>query len=322
MTRSDPDEYRMSLGEHLEELRRRLMYAIGGLIVAVAICTLFSQHVIAFFCRPLTDALVEQQINPQLIYTSAGDPFTVYLKITLISGAVIAAPWIIWQLWLFVAAGLYPNERKAIWRYAPLSIALLIAGTIFCYTVVFPTTLRFFFSFGNAMALQLPTTNVSAPAGDALPTTIPSLPGDPASLQPFQTWFNTAQQRLKFALPDSAGQLHKMVIQYGPESLVTPFIALPDYIDMVLLWLLIFGLAFQLPLVTMAIARVGVVSVQDLARFRRYVYMILAIISAVLMPDIFSGTLALMVPLCLLYEFGLLLARMQPKAAADETSGT
>jgi sec-independent protein translocase protein TatC len=106
-----------------------------------------------------------------------------------------------------------------------------------------------------------------------------------------------------------------MVIQYGPESLVTPFIALPDYIDMVLMWLLIFGLAFQLPLVTMAIVRVGVVEVQSLARLRRYVYMGLAIVSAMLMPDLFSGTLALMVPLCLLYEFGLLLARMRPKKA-------
>ena len=141
------------------------------------------------------------------------------------------------------------------------------------------------------------------------------IPGDPDSLRPYQTWFNTAQQRLKFALPDATGQLHKMVIQYGPESLVTPFIALPDYIDMVLMWLLIFGLAFQLPLVTMAVVRVGVVSIQSLSRMRRYVYMGLAIVSAMLMPDLFSVTLALMVPLCLLYEFGLLLARMQAAKA-------
>lgn len=315
MTRTDPDEYRMSLGEHLEELRRRLMYALGGLLVAVFACALLGQHVIEFFCRPLTNALVEQQINPQLIYTSAGDPFSVYLKISLISGAVIASPWIVWQLWLFVASGLYPNERKAIWRYAPLSIALLIAGTVFCYLVVFPTTLRFFFSFGNAMSLQMPTTNVSVSpeSGGATLMTVPSLPGDPESLRPFQMWFNTAQQRMKFAAPDSSGKLHKMVLQYGPESLVTPFIALPDYIDMVLLWLLIFGLAFQLPLVIMALARVGIVSIKDLSHFRRYVYMILAIISAMLMPDVFSGTLALAVPLCLLYELGILLARWQPK---------
>lgn len=316
----DPDEYRMSLGEHLEELRRRIMYALGGFLIAVIACGLFGQHVIEFFCRPLTNALMEQQINPQLIYTSAGDPFSVYLKITLISGAVLASPWIIWQLWLFIAAGLYPNERKAIWHYAPLSIVLLMAGTVFCYTVVFPTTLRFFFSFGSGMALQLPTTNPSVPAGQVPVMTIPSIAGDPETLQAFQIWFNTAQQRLKFALPDSAGQLRTMVLQYGPESLVTPFIALPDYIDMVLLWLVIFGLAFQLPLVTMAVARVGIVSVEGLSRFRRYVYLVLAIVSAMLMPDIFSGTLALMIPLCLLYELGLLLARWQPRRADDETA--
>src|SRR5690554_5854676 len=111
----DPELYRMSLGDHLEELRKRIIYALIGLVVAAAVCAFWGQRVIQFFCQPLIDVLVEKGISPQLYFTSAGDAFTVYLKITMISAAVIASPWIIWQLWLFVAAGLYPHERRAVW---------------------------------------------------------------------------------------------------------------------------------------------------------------------------------------------------------------
>ena len=147
----NPEEYRMSLGDHLEELRKRIIYALLGFFVAGVFCAIYAQHVISFFCRPLVNALVARQISPQLYFTSAGDPFTVYLKITVISAAVIAAPWIVWQLWLFIAAGLYPKERRAIWRYAPLSLTLLLAGVVFCYSVVLPMSLRFFISFPEQM---------------------------------------------------------------------------------------------------------------------------------------------------------------------------
>jgi sec-independent protein translocase protein TatC len=280
--------------------------------MAVAVvCGIYGQQVIEFFCRPLVSVLLEQHINPQLYFTAAGDPFTVYLKITMVSAGVLASPWIVWQLWLFVAAGLYPKERKAIWRYAPLSIGLLTAGVLFCFLVVLPTALRFFIVFGGQMNIHLPE-NVAPPT--TMPAvTVPTLAGDPAAPVPYQIWFDTLQQRLKLAVPDEHGVIQNMVVMVGPQALVSPLITLPDYIDMVLMWLMVFGLAFQLPLVSLAVARLGIVSVEDLSRFRRYVYVILAIVSAMLMPDVFSGTLALMVPLCLLYEFGILLARMGRK---------
>lgn len=305
----NPEEYRMSLGDHLEELRKRIILALIGFLVAGVVCAVFGWDVVTFFARPLRAALLEQHISPQLYFTSAGDPFTVYLRITMVCAAVISAPWIVWQLWLFVAAGLYPKERKAIWRFAPISIGLLLAGIVFCFFVVLPISLRFFLTFGGDMAMAFPSAPTTAPTEQVAPLIIPALAGMPDKLQPYQLWFDTVQQRMKFALPDGKGGLQTMVLQYGPDSLVSPIITLPDYIDMVLMWLIIFGLAFQLPLVVMALTRLGLVAPADLSKFRKYVYVALAIICSMLMPDVFSGTLLLMIPLCLLYELGIILGK-------------
>ncbi len=315
----DPDEYRMSLGDHLEELRKRIILALLGFFAAGIVCAVYGQQVIQIFCRPLVGVLLEQRISPQLYFTSAGDPFTVYLKITLIAAAVIASPWIIWQLWLFVAAGLYPKERRAIWRYAPLSLGLLVAGLLFCFFIVLPLSLRFFIVFGEDFKLDVPRYATTAPTTAPARMTLPAWTEDPEGPLPYQMWVNTSQHRVKIAIPDAQGTLQKMVLNYGPESLVSPIITLPDYIDMVLLWLLIFGLAFQLPLVTMALAKLGLVETADLAKFRKYVYVGLAILSSMLMPDVFSGTLALMIPLCVLYELGIFLAKWTGKGEAKLT---
>src|SRR5262245_31203909 len=126
-TQYDPDQYRMTIGEHLEELRFRLIRALLGLLVAFIGCLVFGKTVISVFCKPLISVLHEYEVNPQIYFTQVSDPFMVYIKISLISAAAIAAPWMIWQLWLFVAAGLYPHERKLVTKYVPLSITLLIA---------------------------------------------------------------------------------------------------------------------------------------------------------------------------------------------------
>ena len=315
-TSADPEQYRMSLGDHLEELRKRIFLALLGFIVAAVACSIWGQNVIQFFCQPLVNVLAEQRISPQLYFTSAGDPFTVYLKITMIAAAVISGPWIIWQLWLFVAAGLYPRERKAIWSFAPLSIALLLSGVVFCYMVVLPLSLRFFITFSGGIELELPRHASNLPTTAPVVMTFPVYAGDPAAPVPFQYWFDSTQQRLKLAVPDDAGNLATMVIQYGPQSLVSPLITLPDYIDMVLLWLLIFGLAFQLPLATMALIKIGLFAPADLAKMRKYVYVGLAVLCSMLMPDVFSGTLMLMIPLCLLYELGIILGRLSLRKRA------
>ena len=308
---ADPDAYRMTLGDHLDELRKRLMYAGGGFFLAWFLCAWWAPKVIEVFCRPLINVLQSQHISPQLYFNEAGDVFSVYMEISLISAAVLASPWIIWQFWQFVAAGLYPKERKAVWRYAPLSVILMLSGVVMCYFLVLPLALNFFIAMSNEFPLHL--ADKIAP-----PTTQPAfhvqaLAGDPASPSAYQLWFDTTQQRLKLALPDAAGKVEAMVIPFGPRSLVSPLITLPEYINMVLRWLLVFAVSFQLPLVTLALVSIGLVELTTLTKFRRYVYLILAVLSAFLIPELLTGMLALMLPLCLLYELGILLARLHQR---------
>ena len=106
----------MTIGEHLEELRRRLILSLIGFGIVFGVCLLFGQQVMAAFCRPLISVLQQYEVNPQIYFTQVSDPFMVFIKVSLVSACAIAAPWMVYQLWLFVAAGLYPHERKIVTR--------------------------------------------------------------------------------------------------------------------------------------------------------------------------------------------------------------
>src|SRR5262245_15868336 len=115
----DPDSFRMTIGEHLEELRMRLILSLLGFGVVLVLCLIFGQEVTSAFCRPLIDVLQSKNLNPQLFYTQLADGFMVFIEISVICALAISAPWIAYQIWQFVAAGLYPGERKIITRYVP-----------------------------------------------------------------------------------------------------------------------------------------------------------------------------------------------------------
>ncbi len=311
----DPDSYRMSMGDHLEELRRRLMYGFLGLAIAAGVCFTFGERVMAFFIKPLIDQLQKNNLNTQLVYHELSDGFMVYMKISLISAAVLSAPWMVYQLWQFVAAGLYPRERKYITRYVPLSILLLVSGLVFVYYIILPWTIAFFLVFNGGITLT-GHENVHHIASNvpALPTA-PILDGDPANPLPGQFWFDKLDGRFKIFLTHDDIR----IIQFGSANLLTPQLSLPEYIDLVLMTLLTFGLCFQLPLVVLALARIGIVDIATLRSGRRYVYFGLAVLAATLTPgDVITAMLALMAPLILLYELGIFLAAWgAPKTLRD-----
>lgn len=314
----NPDEYQMSIGDHLEELRRRIILGIIGLLPAALICLLWGRWILGFLCRPLLRSLQKYDINPQLTSLQISDAFMIYMKVSMIAALAISGPWIVYQLWLFVSAGLYPNERKYITRYIPLSIVLLLSGMMFVYTVVLPFSLQFFIGFTATFPLQLPALNDSAisPATTQPSTFIQPVAGDPAHPKEFQVWFDVMQHRLKFFI---SGQVR--VIPFGPDNLLAPSFTLPDYLDLVLQLMLTFGLAFQLPIVVMALAKIGLVEIDTLKKWRRYVYLGLSMLAAALAPgDVVTATVALLVPLVLLYELGIFLAQWGVKPQAAEQS--
>ncbi len=311
--KDDPEQYRMSIGDHLEELRWRIILALIGFVVVLAVCLFYGTHVQSAFCAPLTQALEGQDLNPQLYYRQIGEPFMVYLQISMITAGAFAAPWILYQLWMFVAAGLYPNERKAVTRYLPFSITLLVTGMLFVYLWVLPFTINFFVRFASGVPRT--TSAIQVDQRPANPVIIPDLAGDPMNPLERELWFNTHEGRIKIFIN---GQIRSL--PFGPESLLAPQITLQEYINLVILMLISFGLAFQLPLVVMAIIRVGIMDAETLRRSRRIVYFALVVIAACITPgDVVTATLALTVPLVGLYELGIFMgARGKARAQATE----
>jgi sec-independent protein translocase protein TatC len=301
-----PDDYRMTIGEHLEELRRRLILGLLGFAVALGVCLFFGKQVLEIFCWPLVSELTKMGLNPQIHYDELGEPFLTWMQVSVVVAIAIASPWIVYQIWQFVAAGLYPNERRYVTRYAPMSITLLIAGMLFVYFLVLPWSIAFFITF--ASDTPLPTHKQVISTEQHAPLVIPKLRGDPAKPVPNEIWIDSETNQLKFA--GESGQI--MAIRFSSENLLVPDIKLSEYIDLVTGMLLTFGLSFQMPLVVLALVRIGIVQIDQLKGMRRYIYFAIAILAAAITPgDVITATVLLMIPLALLYELGIWLARVQ-----------
>lgn len=138
----------MSLGDHLEELRARLILALAGLAVALILCLSFGKFIISFIERPYIQTMGEQAILQSIAPT---DGFISYMDISMIAAVVVSSPWIFYQLWLFIAAGLYPHEKRYVYMAAPFSAVLFIAGALFFIFVIAPFTLRFLVMFNKSV---------------------------------------------------------------------------------------------------------------------------------------------------------------------------
>jgi sec-independent protein translocase protein TatC len=180
------------------------------------------------------------------------EPFLAYFKVSAYCGIVLASPWIFYQLWLFVAAGLYPHEKRLVRVNLPLSIVLFLGGVALCEGIVLPTGLDYLLSFND--------------------------------------WLG-----------------------YYPE------LRLSDWLNFALLLPLVFGLAFQTPLVMVFLQRIGVFGVEEYRRNRRMAMFLLAVLAAIVTvtPDPIN-MLALAVPLWGLYEVGILMCRWPSRTILSE----
>ncbi len=140
----DPEQTTMSLGDHLEELRARLILAITGLVLALIVCLFFGRWIISFIEVPYYKAMGTEK---PLQSIEPADGFLSYMKISMIAGVVLSSPWIFYQLWLFIAAGLYPRERRYVYLAVPFSTGLFITGALFFIFIIAPVTLKFLIMF-------------------------------------------------------------------------------------------------------------------------------------------------------------------------------
>src|SRR5260221_8275568 len=153
---NDSDEIaggKMSFLEHLDELRKRLIYSLISLAVGVGIAGIFIEPIYNFVMRPM-----QQMLPPggKLIFTEGSEAFMLYVRIAIIAGLVIAAPLIVIQLWLFISPALYPKERRFAVPFVVLASSCFIGGAAFSHYLVFPVMWKFFASFSNDFVVFMP----------------------------------------------------------------------------------------------------------------------------------------------------------------------
>lgn len=320
----------MPFGDHLEELRRRLIFAILGVLPIVAVTLYFGRALLDFLMRPIEEALLTEGISNGMQVTNVFEYFNAYLKLSLIMAIVVGAPWIMYQLWRFVAPGLHAYERRFAYIVAPLSLVLTILSAVFMYKAMLPVVLAFAIAF-NSLHIRQPPPRAILPADVTLPTT-PLLGADPADPAPGQMWFNIATSQLRIAVPDlppgtvpAAGSpaptgVRILGIGLSPDNGIPQQYKVSEYLGMVLGFSLAFAVAFQMPILVLLLGWIGLLTPTMLGKYRRHAIMICAILGAVLTPADPISMFVLAIPLYFLYELGGFLLRVLP--ADRVVSGT
>jgi sec-independent protein translocase protein TatC len=227
--------------QHLVELRNRLIKAALAVGVALVVLAIYPGPAALYdiLAAPLVSTLPE---GGKLIATSVISPFLVPLKIMLMTAFLLALPVVLWQMWAFVAPGLYSHEKRLVLPLVISSSLLFFVGVAFCYFFVF-------------------------------------------------------------------GQVFKFIQGFAPKAVT----ATPDieaYLDFVLSMFLAFGLAFEVPIVVIVLARLNMVSIEKLKAFRSYFIVVAFVIAAIVTPPDVVSQLALAIPMCILYEVGIWAAQI------------
>jgi sec-independent protein translocase protein TatC len=139
----------MGFLEHLEELRKRIIYSIIAIAAGFFICWGFAERIYGVIQRPVMEALQHNGLSAKLVYLNPTEPFNLYLKVAGMAGLFIASPIVLYQIWCFISPGLYRNEKRYVMPFMVSTIALFLAGGYFGYKVVLPQALVFLIGFGK-----------------------------------------------------------------------------------------------------------------------------------------------------------------------------
>ena len=248
---SDEDKKGEDLAEgtlmsHLLELRDRLLKAMLGLLLAFIPCAIYANDLFTLIAKPLIEKLPQ---GTSLIATNVVSPFMTPFKVAFYVGLFVAMPIVIYQVWAFVAPGLYKREKRFAVPLLVSSVLLFYAGAVFAYFAVFPVM--------------------------------------------FSYLVGTAPEGVSY-MPDMAA-----------------------YLDFVLTLFFAFGIAFEMPVAVVLLVITGLVNVESLGKNRGYVIVGIFVVAAFLTPpDAISQTI-MAAPMYLLYETGLLMARLVQKSRRE-----
>jgi sec-independent protein translocase protein TatC len=139
----------MSFLDHLEELRRRIIYSIIAVVVGFFLCWGYAENIFGIMQKPIMQALRRNGLAEKLVYLNPTEPFNLYLKIGFMAGLFVASPFVLYQLWLFISPGLYRHEKRYVFPFMFSTVSLFLAGGLFGYYMVYPAALDFLISYGK-----------------------------------------------------------------------------------------------------------------------------------------------------------------------------
>jgi sec-independent protein translocase protein TatC len=139
----------MPLLAHLEELRKRILLSVVGVIVGFFSCWSFADRIFGLMQQPIIRALRNHNVGGGLVYLNPTEPFNLYLEVGLVAGLFVASPFVFYQLWLFIAPGLYRNEKRYVLPFIISTVILFLAGGFFGYRMVYPASLDFLIGYGQ-----------------------------------------------------------------------------------------------------------------------------------------------------------------------------
>jgi sec-independent protein translocase protein TatC len=238
--------------EHLEELRKRLIICAVAIGVGFLASYGFSEQLYMLLAMPIKAVM---QDDNSFIFTSLTEAFFTYLKLAFFSGIILASPVILYQIWAFVAPGLYKNEKKYALPFVILSTFFFLAGVLFCFLVVFPIACKFFAGFAESGIIEM---------------------------------------KLKMS----------------------------DYLSFSCKFMLAFGAVFELPIFILFLSRMGIVTHTQLKQNRKYVLILAFVVGALLTPPDIVSQVLMAVPLLMLYEISIIIAKVFGKKRENPEENT
>jgi sec-independent protein translocase protein TatC len=240
----------MSILEHLEELRSRLLKIIVAVALGFAPCYWMSEYIFYLIMKPLVETLPE---GSNLIFTGVTEAFFTYLKVGIFAGAFLVSPYILYQVWGFIAPGLYKKERNLLFPVALISAVLFVGGACFGYFVVFPVGFEF---------LILKNTELTS-------------------------------------------------------EFIKPMPSIKEYLSLAAKLLIAFGVIFEMPLATLVLARLGLVTHKMMIKYFRYALLVMFVVGAMLTPPDVVTQLMMAGPLIVLYGISIIVAYFFGKKPAQ-----